>query len=412
MSETGTYFQFPLPALAFGDDLTQRIDHIISYCVADMGDKVKAKSDDAKWRTHVQVSESRTENLNQQGYSNKYERLVVGCVHLGVNPGWFPNTDERAKALRSFCNEFAGRNGKQSFVRIGKSLAFDVRDSQALSAREFAVLCAVNNSLGGWKMARVTREMIRTRSLGYINAAVMAREIASRSDGAVPLTDGEIRWALDNLERIKFFRRCHPTPRRTYFTTQLTQDELEGAVVRSLTARAEFKANKAERTEAVAQKIKERIARARPNKEATPATTIIATQENSATETRTTTIIAEPSSQPVNAPCATSEQPQALPQEQPHNNHLHSSASHKSSSHKSAPSKEFSDECSLELEPKSEAAVAAHFERLFPAAVTTRWTTSPLRIGSGLTNHGGNRQQHGSATAWTQSEGGRRSHRG
>src|SRR5437867_1627238 len=159
----GRYFQFPLCALAFEDNETERLNCILDYAVVVAGTKL--------WR--------------KMPADEKKRLWTAWTVHGKAPIGFDYQNEARVAGL-------AGAN-ILSTVRLRKDWLFDVRDRRGLTYREFAALVAIYSVIGNKpEPVLVTQAVIRQRALGYKSAAVKDAEFPLRKDGLKPLTDWEL----------------------------------------------------------------------------------------------------------------------------------------------------------------------------------------------------------------------------
>jgi DNA-binding MarR family transcriptional regulator len=70
--------------------------------------------------------------------------------------------------------------------------------------------------------------------LGYKSKAVMKSELASRTDGATPLSIWQIGRTVDSIAERHFFTRARKNRRQTFYSLTLRQDQLEAALMDDL----------------------------------------------------------------------------------------------------------------------------------------------------------------------------------
>jgi hypothetical protein len=267
MNEAGTYFQFPLCALAICETEKERLEHIISFGFIEAGIAMYKKLD-AEIR-----KEKAWQFVSQSGTPNDYKRnndhhvaAMIGANEIGITVGGsLVCSMNRWTALSDFRDQFHAKHGNDVLVRIKKGLVFEARDDEGISYRELSILCAVYSCIGAAeKPVRITKATIQGRMLGYKSAKVMQAEIKNRKDSAQPLTPRQIGYTLDSLDERKFFARARPNERQTYFSHRLTKDELNDALFKRKTAKARFHATRKASNNSLMERIKserERLAK-------------------------------------------------------------------------------------------------------------------------------------------------------
>ena len=266
MSDTDTYFQFPLCALAICETEKERLEHIISFGFIEAGIAMYKKLD-------AEIRKQKAEQFsNNSGTPNDYKRnndhhvaAMIGANEIGNTVGSLVYSMQRWTELSEFRNQFHTRHGNDVLVRIKKGLVFEARDNEGISYRELSILCAVYSCIGAnEKPVRITKATIQGRMLGYKSAKVMTAEIKSRKDTAQPLTPRQIGYTLDSLDERKFFARARPNERQTYFSHRLTKEELNDALFNRKTAKARFHATRKASNNSLMERIKserEKLAR-------------------------------------------------------------------------------------------------------------------------------------------------------
>lgn len=234
--KSGTYFQVPLCAFAYGSNDNERLDAIISFGLVEAGEK---------WWRHA-PEDKRQEWLATSGASKPFEnfdRRQTRLIHVargaeitGVKPGSASGCLERYDALKSFCELFAASHGANPIVRLKTKFVFEARDGTGVSARELSVLAAIYSIIGNKQgPVWITQARIRRCALGYKSAAVMKIELPKRRDAACPLTEWQLRSLLEKLTARKFFARVTYGRRQTFYSHRMTQSALRKAVIESKT---------------------------------------------------------------------------------------------------------------------------------------------------------------------------------
>jgi hypothetical protein len=266
VSDTDTYFQFPLCALAFCDTETARLDHIISFGFIEAGVAMYKKLDSEIRSQKAETFASDSATPNDYKRNNwQHVAAMVGANEIGITIGGsLVYSMNRWIELSEFRNQFQTRHGNDVLVRIRKGLVFEARDNEGISYRELSILSAVYSCIGAAKYARITKEAIQARMLGYKSTKVLKAEIKSRKDTAQPLTPRQIGYTLDSLDERKFFARVRPNERQTYFSHRLTKEQLQEELFQRKTAKARFHAARKTDNNTLMERIKserERLAK-------------------------------------------------------------------------------------------------------------------------------------------------------
>ncbi len=256
MSEA--YFQFPLCALAFEAELKARLGNIILFGVVEAGltfyNRLTSESCQAKAEQFARLS---TTPRDFKKGKAEHVATMLGAEAIGVRVNSLAYPLEQWKRLRGFNESFAQKHGRDVEVRVRKDLVFECRDNCGISYREFAVLSAVYSCIGAKSYpVRVTRQQIQCRMLGYKSPAVMQAEIASRTDGATPLTLRQINYTLNALHERGFFARTRANERQTYYSHRMTLEEMEARLLKSKTYSDNFHKERRQRETRFIQEMK------------------------------------------------------------------------------------------------------------------------------------------------------------
>lgn len=253
------YFQFPLCALCYGTSAQERLNVVISFALIEAGIKL--------WRKLPAVDrDDRTKTFRKwrDAPSNFHWQLETHCAAfygaqvIGVELGHFGSTLARHEQLRSFVSEFQVTHGRDALVRIKRGWLFDTRDGNGITYREFSVLCAIYSAIGDKELAIVTRDRIRRCALGYRTAAIMQAEQPKRTDGALLLTERQLRDTITRLHRNKFFARCTVARRITYYSIRLDSESLRKKILERRTYADFFHASQSAQDQALTAAIKQK----------------------------------------------------------------------------------------------------------------------------------------------------------
>jgi hypothetical protein len=239
----GTYFSFPLCALAYGQTVPQRLNAIICFGMVDAGRKLWPRIPESQraalWATWTERGES------PKGFNSRdplHVGLLCGASIIGVTVGSVRGSLADYHSLRQFREAFESRHGTDPVVRIKRELLFEARDGKGITPRELTVLAAIYSVIGCKAgPVLITRERIRRRVLGYKTRAVFEAEFSQRLDGAQPLTEWELRSEVDRLHERGFFKRITYGQRQTYYSHRMTATEFQMALIDLKTHRFGFR---------------------------------------------------------------------------------------------------------------------------------------------------------------------------
>jgi hypothetical protein len=240
VSKDSTYFQFPLPCLAYGGpDHKERLRAVIDWCIVDRANTLQAKHTKTELKT--MVKEISNSSLPGGFDQNSLEHLanVTARKTLCVCGGNTHSTIQTAAAVNSFLTGVAVKHGRSPNVRVRNDLLWDCIKGD-MAWRDFSVLCAVYAVIGAKEYpVIITRQRIIAGALGYKSASLMTPELLlERKDGAQPLTENQVRRTLDELERRSLFTRMQASKRKVYFSNRMTRAEMAEQITRSRVKRA------------------------------------------------------------------------------------------------------------------------------------------------------------------------------
>jgi hypothetical protein len=242
------YFQFPLYTLAYGSNETERLRGIIGFCCWEMGCKWgKGISVDGLKHHVMRCSKPEDRPDDFDGHETDSLKYVCGQMLLGVRKGTVQEAERQRTSLEIFYSDMRTAHGPSPFVRIRWDLLWDAIGGR-LRYREFAVYAAVVSIIGSKKFpVRITRERIIAGALGYKSYKMMTPDVlASRTDGAKPLTEKQVRLTLDSLEERGLFARVRGSQRSVYFSTRMSRAELLKAVSEMTVKRSRVQKNRLE----------------------------------------------------------------------------------------------------------------------------------------------------------------------
>lgn len=229
--QQGRYFQIPLCAFAFGETVQERLDAIMCYGLVEVGAKQWGKLTEAQ---RHELLEAKTNNF-PQGFDNRdlsHISAVCGAETLNLRLGPLDYILNQYDALRVFRQDFGQRHGPDPLVRLKTSLVFEARIGTGIKPSELAIIAAIFSVVGNKQgPVRITQDRIRCRAMGYKTPTVMAAELPRRTDGALPLTDWQLRSVIERLRARKFFARATYGRRLTYYSHRMTNNQLRKAVI-------------------------------------------------------------------------------------------------------------------------------------------------------------------------------------
>ncbi|GEM_PF-1894183 len=218
MSEPGKYFTFPLCLLAFGHNERERLEYILCHSVMRVGFE---RHDTGNGETLA--NEYLANNPRPVGFSKSRTADVAalaGARLLNVSIADVQSLIVRDEATRRFTSDFEARHGRDALVMISTKIFGECHNEGDPPYRMFATLSAVLSVIGSkTKPTLIVRAMVRARQLGYKTPQVMAAEISKRTDGTAPLSEQQIRDALDWLELRGLIVRTQANRRHVYFST-------------------------------------------------------------------------------------------------------------------------------------------------------------------------------------------------
>ena len=227
MSKSDPYYQFPLSGLAYGSTRMIRMDHIASFCVRDLGEKLGSD----KSLSDLQLENS---GLSQAAWPpgietnvREHQYVLLGMQVLESVAGkHVQDILAQHKKVKMFCQEMEQRWGASPYVRLRADIFQQMSNCSVRGYRDFAALCGIYARLGASRYQRLTREQIMAAALGYKSPRIMPLHLREREDGASPMTTSAVRTTLDSLESRQLLVRCELSARRVLFSNRLSRDEL------------------------------------------------------------------------------------------------------------------------------------------------------------------------------------------
>lgn len=230
----GTYFQFPLCALAFGRSDVERLSAIVSFGLVEAGrvlwEKKFTQQDRQKqyaaWADPARVPP----DFNRQNSLHVF--AVAGASVIGVTIESLRGTLTNHQAMCDFRDKFVARHGPQPLVRIKSQLVVEALDGKGITPVELGVLAGIYSVIGKKRLpVLITQKRIGFRAMGYKSEPVYSAELARRTDGAKPLTNWQLRSTIDRLHTRKFYCRATYGCRLTYYNHRMNEREFSEALI-------------------------------------------------------------------------------------------------------------------------------------------------------------------------------------
>lgn len=260
MAETDSYTQFSLSQLARRGK--ERYEAILAEgCIEHAGESALNKlKEDSRERVELVAKEFCGQPETPQDYDPKDEmhlRVVLGAKKIQIRLGSVRNMVRAYTEVRELRHKYLARRGlrEDGLVRIKTAWIFDARDGK-MREREFDVLCALYSCIGAFQYKWVTKDVLQFRSLGYMSAEAMEKELPGHLKSAVALSLSQIGRTLNALHGRHFFERVRPNKRQTYYSIRVTRQELEEAVFRQKTGNTNFSTQQKRSDLALMERIK------------------------------------------------------------------------------------------------------------------------------------------------------------
>ena len=240
-----TYVQFPLYLLAYGEDIQSRLNAIVVHGAVTAGDGFifKQKEDFVVDGFYQSIMPDEADYLDGSVDVEQCKRIAIGMDVLKLKPDLvrYRSMKRELNPACAFCAAMAKKFGDSPLVRIKTTYANEVMNGRGMDYRVFSILCAIYSVIGNKEYARITRDCIRARSMGYKKASELFSDksvltpngealLAERADGARPLTTDQIRYSLDKME-IGHFARVVASNREVYFSHRMNRDTLSETIL-------------------------------------------------------------------------------------------------------------------------------------------------------------------------------------
>ena len=207
--------QFPLPLLAYGSTVPDRLETVICHATFTTGQhRLKVLTPELVMRELGPMIN--IPRPSKKLVAEDIKAMVLGCLFCGINrPENSSGYEYRLELCRQadiFLRSWKAKGRTIPWTRVPKNMVFEARDGNAATCRRFSALCALNAAVGSKSFAIVTANRIRAGMGGYASGRILfapdgtltqagAEILAERSDGWKPETRSQARTMLDNLVR-------------------------------------------------------------------------------------------------------------------------------------------------------------------------------------------------------------------
>lgn len=233
MSRHDSYYQFPLCALAFGETVEERLQHIISWSVLESGQKIWSKKGNDGGES--MVSGFLSTNGGPEDFDENdelHKRAMAGYVTNRQHHPSIKAIIRQHAALDEFRRKFELRHGRDASVRVRTDIMLSALSGK-LKYITFCVFVAILSDLGDKAYKRVTKETIQPRMMGYKSNKVMKAELSNRTDGAAPLRLSKISYQVTKaIPRRRLLARARKNERQTYYSVRMSQSQLRTEMVK------------------------------------------------------------------------------------------------------------------------------------------------------------------------------------
>ncbi len=205
--------QFPLPLLAYGATVSERLECAIIHATISTGIHRLAVLTPAM--IEAELAGETISNYYCKGITAEMVKAtMLGCQFCGVRrpesayqvKGRF----DRYRHAETFLAKWKESGLSVPWTRVPKDMAFEARDGNAKTYTRFAALCALNAAIGQKPTAIVTVNRIRAGMLGYSSGKLLFADdgsltpagdalLKARNDDWKLLTRSQTRTMLDNL---------------------------------------------------------------------------------------------------------------------------------------------------------------------------------------------------------------------
>lgn len=226
-----TYFQFPLSALSYRLDSDYRWTRLVLYCCCEYGRKAWEATPDFVFNETIDTYLQSHPELDWIDLSHfGHQCVVFGLSRLGVDlPLDMDHDFNDVIALSVYFDEY-----RTPLVRLRTDLFLKTfapkPTDNAISFREFRVVCAVYGGIGSKPFAKLCHQQLIRYAAGYPQPGIF-ESIRSRGLGKdTILSRKQIRLSLDRLEANRFFAKYTFLRGECFYSHRLSKEELQKAV--------------------------------------------------------------------------------------------------------------------------------------------------------------------------------------
>jgi hypothetical protein len=231
----GVYFQVPISAFAFPGTDKIRLNHIIHFGCRYVGLARLAKDDKADECLGGLPSLP----LGYKPDNPTHHALLVGARTIAVIFYDMRGIAEELVAFDAFLRRVVSiAPGPDATVRIKQDLVFEARNKKGISYRDLTVLAAIFSIIGRRRHpVRITQSSIRCRARGCRSKKVLEALTKAGLELPPPLTDWQLRAALERLRSSKLVHRFTFNRRSTYYGVGMSNSEFTDQVLDRLTSK-------------------------------------------------------------------------------------------------------------------------------------------------------------------------------
>jgi hypothetical protein len=238
--------QFPLPLLAYGPTVPDRLETVICHATFTTGQhRLKVLTPELVMRELGPMTN--IPRPSKKLAAEDINAMALGCNFCSINrPENSSGYEYRLELCRRadiFLRSWKAKGRTIPWTRVPKNMVFEARDGNAATYRRFSALCALNAAVGSKSFAIVTANRIRAGMGGYASGRILfaadgtltqagAEILDERSDGWKPETRSQARTMLDNFVRSGLAHRF--TPYRgsvTYYSKALSAEKIGEAIL-------------------------------------------------------------------------------------------------------------------------------------------------------------------------------------
>lgn len=213
--KSGKFFVFPLELIYPTENFQNTLKRIVSFCVLDVGENIAENIHE----NAIEDMLSRKQMPDDYDEEDEAHRHVtLGCERLKVNAGSVRNILSGAEEAEKIISTAQQVNGESALVFIGAELLWECLAGK-MSYRDFTVICAVNSVLGkDGSPQLVRRSLLLARAAGFKTPNQYGKGCTPHFKARPKVTEDQLRWTLDKLEKRNLFSRVQASPRNVYFS--------------------------------------------------------------------------------------------------------------------------------------------------------------------------------------------------